>query len=175
MNIRKLKTGALTLILLVAATTTWAQGSKASPAATASGTVNGANITIKYSSPAVKGRKIFGGLVPYDQVWRAGANEATVFTTDKKIMIGKTPLAAGSYSIYAIPGEKTWKIIFNAETGQWGTTHGGESTRVAAKDVVSIVVKPVATTPAEERLKYVISPKGFALVWDTVSVPVPVK
>lgn len=174
MNIQKLKTGAFTLILLLAATTTWAQGSKASPAATASGTINGANITIKYSSPAVKGRKIFGGLVPYDQVWRAGANEATVFTTDKKILIGKTPLDAGSYSIYAIPGEKTWKIIFNAETGQWGTGSGG-STRVPAKDVLSIVVKPILTTPAEERLKYVISPKGFALVWDTLSVPVPVK
>lgn len=175
MNFKKLKAGVLTLTLLFASTTMWAQGTKPSPAAEAKGTVNGANISIKYSSPAVKGRKIYGGLVPFDKVWRAGANEATVFTTDKKIMIGKTPLDAGSYSIYAIPGEKTWKIIFNAETGQWGTTHGGESTRVPAKDVVSILVKPTKTAALEERLKYDVTPKGFSLTWENVTVLVPVK
>lgn len=175
MKNNKIKIGVLTLVLLLSSTAMWAQGVKASPAATAKGIINGANITITYSSPAVKGRKIYGGLVPYDKVWRAGANEATVFTTDKKIMIGKTPLEAGSYSIYAIPGEKTWKIIFNAETGQWGSTHSGESTRVPAKDVVSILVKPVQTAALEERLKYEISAKGFALVWENVSVFVPVK
>ena len=170
-----IKAGATAVILLLTTTTIWAQAVKASPAATATGTINGANITIKYSSPAVKGRKIYGELVPYDKVWRAGANEATVFTTDKKIMVGKTPLEAGSYSIYAIPGEKTWKIIFNSETGQWGTTHSGESTRVPAKDVVSILVKPVKTAASEERLKYEISAKGFSLVWENQSVFVPVK
>ena len=175
MYIKKLKAGVMTLVLLLSATTMWAQNAKPSPAENATGTINGANITIKYSSPSVKGRKIYGGLVPYDKIWRAGANEATVFTTDKKIMIGKTPLDAGSYSIYAIPGEKTWKIIFNAETGQWGTSHGGESTRVAAKDVVSILVKSVKTPALEERLKYEITPKGFVLAWENQSVLVPIK
>lgn len=175
MNSKKLKSGIFTLILLLSSASIWAQAQKASPASTAKGSINGANISINYSSPAVKGRKIFGGLVPYDKVWRAGANEATVFTTDKKIMVGKTPLAAGSYSIYAIPGEKTWKIIFNSETGQWGTARGNESTRVPAKDVISIVVKPVKTAALEERLKYEITPKGFVLVWENLSVLVPIK
>jgi len=175
MNSRKLKGGIITLALLFTSTAMWAQGTKASPPATAKGTINGANITISYSSPAVKGRQIYGGLVPYDKVWRAGANEATIFTTDKKIMVGRTPLAAGSYSIYAIPGEKTWKIIFNSETGQWGITRAGESTRVPAKDVVSILIKPVKTKALVERLTYEITPKGFALVWENKSVFVPVK
>lgn len=175
MNIKTLKTGVLTFVLLLSSTAIWAQNAKPSPAETATGTINGANITIKYSSPAVKGRKIYGGLVPYNEVWRAGANEATVFTTDKKIMIGKTPLEAGSYSIYAVPGEKTWKIIFNAETGQWGTAKGGVTTRVPAKDVVSIDVKATATASLEERLKYEITAKGFVLAWENQSVLVPIK
>ncbi|WP_442592190.1 DUF2911 domain-containing protein [Pedobacter sp. AW31-3R] len=175
MNSKKLKAGMLTMVLLLTSTVMWAQAPKASPAATAKGTINGANISISYSSPAVKGRKIYGELVPFDKVWRAGANEATVFTTDKKVMIGKTPLEAGSYSIYVIPGEKTWKVIFNSQTGQWGSTHGGESTRVPEKDVVSILVKPSKTAALEERLKYEVTPKGFILAWENQSVLVPVK
>lgn len=175
MNLKKLKAGVLTFVLLLSTSAIWAQGAKSSPAATATGAINGANITIKYSSPAVKGRKIYGGLVPYDQVWRAGANEATVFTTDKKVMIVKTPLEAGSYSIYVIPGEKSWKVIFNSETGQWGTAKGNVSSRVPAKDVISIDVKTVKTAALEENLKYEISPKGFVLAWENQSVLVPVK
>src|SRR5437870_4276896 len=93
--------------------TTWGQGGPASPAATATGkTKDGATITIQYSSPGVKGRKIWGDLVPYDQVWRAGANSATIFTTDKDLKVEGKKLAAGKYSLYAIPGEKEWTFIF---------------------------------------------------------------
>jgi hypothetical protein len=173
MTIKKLNTGLLLAFLLVS--NVMCAQNKPSPAATAQGTVNGANITIKYSSPAVKGRKIWGGLVPYDAVWRAGANEATVFTTDKKIMVEGKPLAAGSYSIYAVPGEKTWKIIFNSETGQWGTTHDGVTTHVPAKDVLTVNVSPVKTKALEERLKYNVTPKGIELVWENLSVPVAIK
>src|SRR5258705_13398511 len=97
--------------------TIWAQADKSSrpsPPATATGKVNGATITINYSSPSVKGRKIWGALVPYDKVWRAGANEATIFETDKDIKIEGKPLHAGKYSLYAIPGEKEWTFIFNS-------------------------------------------------------------
>ncbi|WP_158797656.1 DUF2911 domain-containing protein [Pedobacter sp. L105] len=174
MNIKNLKTGLLVFSFLLVSNAMSAQGVKASPAATAKGTINGANITIKYSSPAVKGRKIWGGLVPYDQVWRAGANEATVFTTDKKIMVDGKALPAGSYSIYAIPGEKTWKIIFNSETGQWGISKEG-STRVPAKDVLTATVSPMKTKTMEERLQYLVTPKGIALVWENLMVPVAIK
>src|SRR5687767_4980422 len=83
---------------------------KASPAATATGKVGDANITINYSSPAVKGRKIWGELVPYNKVWRAGANQATVFTTDKAITVEGKQLPAGKYSLFALPGEKEWQF-----------------------------------------------------------------
>jgi len=174
MIIKKLSTGLLLALLLVS-NVMCAQGSKPSPAATAEGTVNGAKITIKYSSPAVKGRKIWGGLVPYDAVWRAGANEATTFTTDKKIMVEGKALAAGSYSIYAIPGAKTWKVIFNSETGQWGTSHDGVTTRVPEKDVLTVTVSPVKSKALEEHLKYTVTPKGFDLVWENLAVPVAIK
>lgn len=172
---KKLKAGMLSFVLLLTSTMVWAQAPKASPAAQATGTINGATITIDYSSPSVKGRKIFGELVAYNKVWRAGANEATKFTTDKKVMIGKTPLEPGSYSIYAIPGEKSWSIIFNSEIGQWGSKHGGASTRVAEKDVLTVEVKPAKTAALVESLKYEVTPKGVVLSWENQSVLIPVK
>ncbi|CAM4404476.1 Protein of unknown function [Pedobacter westerhofensis] len=175
MKLTKLKAGLLTVALLVISYAIWAKQNQPSPAATAKGTVNGANITIEYSSPGVKGRKIWGELVPYDSVWRAGANKATTFTTDKKITVEGKSLDAGSYSIYTIPGAKTWRIIFNSETGQWGTTHDGVTTRVPAKDVLTVTVTPTQSSALEERLKYLVTPKGFELVWENLSVPVAIK
>jgi len=174
MNIRTIKNGVLAVALLLSSTAIKAQQAKASPAETATGTINGANISISYSSPGVKGRKIFGGLTPYDQVWRAGANEATIFKTDKKVMIGKTPLEAGAYSIYVIPSENSWKVIFNSQTGQWGVGKGGSS-RIPEKDVTTITVKTMKTPELVERLKYEITPKGVTLAWENTSVLVPVK
>ena len=88
----------------------------ASPPATATGKVGAATITINYSSPAVKGRTIWGGLEKYDKVWRAGANDATTFKTDKDIMVQGKKLPAGTYSFFLIPRENgTWTAIFNKE------------------------------------------------------------
>src|SRR6185437_4669611 len=106
----------LTLTGLCMASLLWAQGDKSkrpSPPETATGTVGGASISINYSSPSVKGRKIWGGLVPYDKVWRAGANEATIFETNKAIKIEGKDLPAGKYSLFATPGENEWTIILN--------------------------------------------------------------
>lgn len=153
----------------------WAQAVKASPAATASGKVKGATITITYSSPSVKGRQIFGGLVPFDQVWRAGANEATLFETDKPVKIEGKALPAGKYSLYAIPGKLSWTMIFNAETGQWGIKRSGETTRDPAKDVISIKVKPVKVSTLKERLAYTVTSKGFTLGWENTEVPVSIR
>ena len=148
---------------------------KASPAATATGKVGDATITISYSSPAVKGRKIWGDLVPYDKVWRAGANQSTTFETDKAIKIEGKELAAGKYSLFAIPGEKEWQFIFNSQTGQWGVKRGGEANRDAANDVLIIAVKPVASSVMNERLLYEVTAKGFALKWENLEVPVAIK
>jgi hypothetical protein len=100
--------GFASVLLLFVGLSACAQGDKSSrpsPPATATGKVGGANITINYSSPSVKGRKIWGDLVPYGKVWRAGANEATTFETDKAITVEGKNLPAGKYSLFALPGE----------------------------------------------------------------------
>ena len=155
-----------------------AQGDKSnrpSPPATAKGKVGAATITIDYSSPAVKGRTIWGSLVPWDKVWRAGANEATIFTTDKPIKVEDKDLPAGKYSLFAIPNEHEWTIILNSETGQWGIKQGGEANRDPAKDVLTVKVKPKKVSGMRENLTYTINGKGFVLAWEKFEVPVAVK
>jgi hypothetical protein len=151
----------------------------ASPPATATGKIKDANITIAYSSPSVKGRKIFGDLVPFGKVWRTGANAATVFTTDKEIKVEGKTLAAGKYSLYSIPGEKEWTVIFNSETGQPGMTHEGASTLNPAKNVLEVKVKSHELKDVQERLLFTIVDKelekGFDLSWDKTRIFVSVK
>ncbi len=174
----KIKTSfVLALAGLLMASVVCAQGDKSSrpsPPATATGKVNGANIKIDYSSPAVKNRKIFGEMHPYGEVWRAGANEATVFETDKDITVEGKALPAGKYSIYAIPGEKEWSVIFNKQTGQWGVQRGGATTRDPAQDALVVKVKPKKTS-LQERLVYEVNGKGFVLRWENTEVPVAIK
>jgi hypothetical protein len=159
-------------------TAAFAQGDKASrpsPPTTATGKVGAATVSINYSSPSVKGRKIFGELVPYDKVWRAGANEATIFETDKDITVEGQKLAAGKYSLYAIPGESEWSFVFNSETGQWGIKRGGDTTKDPAKDVLTVKVKPSKSASMNEKLAYEVTGKGFVLRWDNTEVPVAIK
>lgn len=101
-------------------------------------------ITIEYSSPRAKGRKIFGGLVPYGKVWRAGANEATTFVTDTDLNVGGTTVPAGKYTIFTIPNENKWTLIISKKTGEWGTQYPGESNDLARVDMkVSKLPSPV--------------------------------
>ncbi|MFC4212792.1 DUF2911 domain-containing protein [Pedobacter lithocola] len=143
----------------------------ASPAATATGKVKDATITIAYSSPSVKGRKIWGGLEAYDKVWRAGANDATTFETDKNIMVQGKALAAGKYSFFLIPKESgTWTAIFNKEPKQWGAYKYEE-----AKDALRVDVKVKPLKATQETLVYKVTKSGFTMDWDKVSVPVTIK
>jgi len=167
----------LLVTALLITTFGWSQDDKSSrpsPPATASGKIKDANITINYSSPAVKNRKIFGELIPYGQVWRAGANEATIFETDKDIKVEGKTLPAGKYSLYAIPGDKEWTIIFNKQTGQWGVKRGGATSRDEAQDALTVKVKPKKSAMTE-RLAYNVTDKGFTLRWENVEVPVAIK
>lgn len=84
---------------------------------------DGKAVTIKYSRPSMRGRKIYGELVPYGKVWRTGANAATSLTTDTALDIGGTTVPAGNYTLYTLPGEKSWELIVNKQTGQWGTKY----------------------------------------------------
>jgi hypothetical protein len=94
-----------------------------SPAATASTTLGSATIAITYNAPSMRGRKIMGGLVPYGQVWRTGANPATTLTTSADLHFGKLFVPAGTHTLYTLPGEKQWLLIINKQTGQWGTEY----------------------------------------------------
>jgi hypothetical protein len=140
-----------------------------SPRDSVSGTIAGANIKIWYGSPSVKGRVIFGTKEPWDKVYRAGANEATTFTTDKDIKVEGQVLPAGKYAFFVIPTENgKWTVIFNKTANQWGAFKYDQS-----KDQlrVTVTVKPIAL---QERLVYKINSKGFSMDWDKTSVPVKV-
>jgi hypothetical protein len=97
-----------------------------SPPATASCDLGGGKtLTVNYSSPRAKGRTIFGGLVPYGEVWRAGANEATTFVTDADLTVGGKTVPAGSYTIFTIPNKEKWTLIISKKTGEWGVPYPG--------------------------------------------------
>jgi len=166
------------LAFFVVVSSACAQGDKSqrpSPAATATGTVGDATITINYSSPAVKGRKVWGGLVPYNAAWRAGANEATVFETTKDITVEGKTLPAGKYSLFAVPGENEWQFIFNKQTGQWGIKRTGEANFDPANNALTVSVKPKAASAMSERLVYDVNGNGFVLRWENLEVPVSIK
>lgn len=114
-----------------------------SPPGTATFTFqDGKTITINYSRPKINDprsgqpRKIYGGLVPYGEVWRAGANEATSFVTQADLTVGSTPVPAGSYTLYILPQESgAWKLIISKKTGQWGIPYPGQQDDLARIDM----------------------------------------
>lgn len=115
---------ALIVAILAVAAIAYGQNPPASPPGTASVSfADGKTVTITYSRPSMKGRQIFGGLVPYGQIWRTGANSATSLKTDVDLTIGGAAVPAGSYTLYSIPGETGWKLVINKQTGQWGTDY----------------------------------------------------
>ena len=168
-----IKSATMVLAAMTISVNAFAQETKkaASPPMTATGKVKDANITIAYSSPSVKGRTIWGGLEAYDKVWRAGANEATTFTTDKDITVQGKKLPAGKYSFFLIPKQSgTWTAIFNKESKQWGAYKYEES-----KDALRVDVKTKALQATQETLVYKINKNGFTMDWDKISVPVEIK
>ena len=100
----------------------------ASPPATAETTLDGKKVTIKYNTPSMRGRKIMGELVPYDKVWRTGANAATTLITETPLKIGTLELTPGTYTLYTLPAAPgtPWQLIVNKQTGQWGTEYKQE-------------------------------------------------
>ncbi len=168
-----LKSATVVLAAMTMSVNAFAQDIKkpASPPATATGKIKDATITIAYSSPSVKGRKIWGDLEAYNKVWRAGANEATTFETDKDITVQGKSLPAGKYSFFLIPKESgTWTAVFNKEPKQWGAYKYEE-----AKDALRVDVKTKALQTRQETLVYKINSNGFTMDWDKISVPVEIK
>jgi hypothetical protein len=126
-------------ILTVLAMVAFAQQDKskrASPPANAKCQfADGKTINVDYSSPRMKGRKVYGGLVPYGQEWRTGANEATTFDTTANVQIAGTTIPAGHYTLFTLPSEGTWKLIISKKTGEWGIPYPGAQYDLARVDM----------------------------------------
>ncbi len=145
------------------------QGDKSqrpSPPALAKETISsGAEVSIDYSQPAVKGRAIGTDLATYGKVWRTGANEATVFEINKDVKVEGQPLPAGKYGLYSIPGENEWVIIFNKTWKQWGTQYK------EADDALRVKVKPGKAAAFTEKMTFNINKNGkISLMWGDVQV-----
>jgi hypothetical protein len=149
--------------LLLANFALLAQDDKAarpSPPAKATAIINGKTITIDYSQPSVKGRKIWGELVPYGQVWRAGANETTAITLSADADVEGKKLSAGKYAFFVIPNEKEATVIFN-KTIKWGAFSYKQE-----EDVLRVNVPVKKSKAFTEKLTYTISPNGtVSLTW----------
>jgi len=140
-----------------------------SPAASVSRDLGISTFRIDYHSPAVKGRTIWGGLVPFDQVWRAGANDATTLTLSDPVRISGKEIPAGTYAFFAIPGKEQWTLVLNRQGRQWGAY-----SYKAEEDVVRVVAKPTAI-PHQEYLEYALEVRTpdrlrVELRWEKLSV-----
>jgi hypothetical protein len=132
---------------------------------------DGKQITIDYSRPSMRGRKIMGELVPYGFVWRTGANSATSFITQTELDFAGSRVPAGKYTLYTIPGEHIWTIIINRQTGQWGTIYNGDM------DLVRVNVQPVQLMQPVDQFTIFFQNRGpmagtLKLEWEKTSVPI---
>jgi hypothetical protein len=160
----------LTLAFATMITWSFAQDKPASPKAETSGKIGAATVKIVYCQPSARGRKVVGGLVPYGEVWRTGANEATTIEFDKPVKIEGKDLAAGKYALFTIPGENEWTVIFNSDSKQWGAYNYKDK-----DDVLRVNVKPTKTPAAVETFNIAVVKDEVVLKWENTAVAFKVK
>jgi hypothetical protein len=177
---KTLKSILLIAAIIIAALPAMAQQKRVSPHETLSAVIDGNRVTVVYGRPYTKdpksgeARKIWGGLVPYGQVWRTGADEATLFITQKAIMLGDTAVPAGVYTLYTLPQEDgTAKLIVNKEVGQWGTQYD------ASQDLARVDLKKDALDKTVDQLTIGVSKNkaGGGLLkisWENNQFSVPI-
>lgn len=141
-----------------------------SPPAQVTETIGKATVTIDYSQPGKKGREIFGALVPYGQVWRTGANEATWIEVSADVQVQGQSLKAGKYGLFTIPGEDEWTIIFNSTWDQWGSSGYSEDA-----DVLRVTAKSSSTKPTEKFTIDLDKSGKVTIAWDTTKVEFTIK
>jgi hypothetical protein len=155
---------AVSIALLLPATTR-AQDKRASPHADVSAPLAGKKITVSYGRPYVKGRAIFGSLVPWGQVWRTGADEATTFTTEADVVIGGLKVPKGEYALFTIPTEKQWTLVVNKTAKQWGAFKYD-----AAQDLGRVPMNVAAAAKPVEQFTIELVPAGkqvtLKMSWD---------
>ncbi|MEZ4984455.1 MAG: DUF2911 domain-containing protein [Saprospiraceae bacterium] len=124
------------------------------------------SVTINYGSPAVKDRARWGGLVPWNEVWRTGANEATRITFDKDAQINGQPIAAGTYALFTLPKQSSWEIIFNTISDQWGAYDYDP-----AKDVLRVTATPQTVESMAETMDFMVEDGQVILIWEHLRLP----
>lgn len=165
--------GILSAILLVTFLILRNNAKSSSPAAVAQTNQNGLTVKVDYCRPYKKGRAIFGGLVPYGQVWRTGANEATLVSFAQDVTVAGKPLKAGEYSLWTIPSQQGWIAIINGETGQWGTNYDPK------KDVFRAPIQARPHSPLAEQFTISFAPASggtdMILAWDETEAVIPIR
>lgn len=161
---KKLLSITLTLFAVALCASVVAQEKPASPPAKAEGTIDGINVTINYHQPSAKGRKIMGGLVPFGEVWRTGANATTSIEFSANVKLEGQPLAKGKYGLFTIPGENEWVIIINKQAD------GNPYDYADAKDVIRLKVKPGKTSGFVETFTIATEKNQVVLKWENTQV-----
>ncbi|HEV2146687.1 MAG TPA: DUF2911 domain-containing protein [Longimicrobiaceae bacterium] len=145
---------------------------QASPRDSVTARVGDATVAVSYSRPSMRGRRVFGGMVPWGEVWRTGANQATHLRTDRDLTIGGARVPAGSYTLWTIPGEREWTLVINRQTGQWGTEYD------PAQDLVRVPMQTERVAAPVEQFTIAVEPRGgqsvLALTWENTRAWVPV-
>jgi hypothetical protein len=158
------------LALVASVPTLIAQDKPASPQETVEGKAGNANVKIVYCQPSARGRKVMGGLVPYGEVWRTGANDATTIEFDKPVKIEGKEVAAGKYALFTIPGENEWTIIINKDAKQWGAFKYKQES-----DAVRVTVKPTKTASTVETFDIDLVKDEVQLKWENTAVAFKIK
>lgn len=150
-----------------------------SPKDTVEYKLNDLRLEVFYNRPSKRNRDIFGGLVPYNEVWRTGANEATTFETNKPLKIGKDSLPSGKYTLWTIPNDTIWHVMFNSKQYPWGVDETMQPMRDPNFDVIDlkVPVEPLNNTVEQFTISFDNSTDNLALTmaWDQVKVAVPLK
>jgi hypothetical protein len=162
----------LTLALGLQAQTPAVNFPAASPACTIKQRVGLTDIEIVYSRPGVKNRTIFGGIVPYGQVWRTGANQATKVTFSTPVKLEGTDIPAGTYALFTIPGEKEWTVIINKGAAQWGAFQYNEKDDVVRFKVTPVTLAETVETFTIEFNRIRDESAVLNLVWEKTVVPI---
>lgn len=136
---------------------------------TATGWTDGVSIDVNYGAPSVKGREIFGGLVPYNSIWRTGANENTTITFSADASVQGEKLAAGTYGLFTTPGPDVWKVHFNSEVEEWGAYSYD-----ASNDVLVVSVPAIPAEEFQEQMEFVVKEGFVELRWADLVLPIPV-
>lgn len=170
--------GSLAALALIGFQVMKSNTKKASPEGTVAYEKNGLKVDVFYNRPSKRGREIFGALVPYEVVWRTGANEATTFETNQDLSIGGQTLPAGKYTLWTIPGANEWKVIFNKEMYGWGVDFDQKAQRKPESDALQVPVVPEALP--EEVEMFTISVEDspaptLVLAWDRTRVALPLR